>query len=321
MITTAVRNETLRHAVELAGRAPSVHNTQPWRFVATEDSLELIADDRCWLRVADPDQRDLVVSCGAALHHLRVALAASDIAAHVRRLPDPARPELLASVGLGAGPDRVDPTLVEQIPRRRTDRRAFRNWPLPDAFRQKLFDRAAEQGVLLLHIDDPDRRAVLTGAFEQAAAIQAARPGYDEELAAWTDHVDSHGIPTENLVRPAPASVIAARDFGVPRADAYNADPEQVMLVVLGTASDDRLSRLRAGEAMSAVLLEATRHGLAGCPLSQVLEVDASRSVVAEEVLGGSLCPQILIRVGWAPKNPPPATPRRPVVETLSGLG
>ncbi|GAA3625021.1 NAD(P)H nitroreductase [Microlunatus ginsengisoli] len=319
MITMNALSESVRNAVELAGRAPSVHNTQPWRFALSGDAIDLYADEQCWLRVADPDQRDLVVSCGAALHHLRVALAAAGIGAQVRRLPDPARPDLLASVVLEGGVDRVDATLVEQIPRRRSDRRAFRNWPLPDAFRQQLFDRAAEQGVLLLHVDDAERRALLAGAFATAAAVQTSRPEYVEELAAWTDHIDSHGIPAENLVRPAPPSVVAARDFGVPRETVNNIEPEQAMLVVLGTASDDRLSRLRAGEAASAVLLEATRQGLASCPLSQVLEVEQSRAVVAADVLGGSLCPQLLLRIGWAPETPLPATPRRPVSETIVG--
>ncbi|HET9648666.1 MAG TPA: hypothetical protein VFP34_10595 [Microlunatus sp.] len=318
MITTDVLHESVRHAVELAGRAPSVHNTQPWRFAADGGSVKLYADTERWLQVADADRRDLVISCGAALHHFRVALAAAGVGARVHRMPDPDDPDLLAVVELEGPADRVDATLAEQIPRRRSDRRAFRNWPLPDAFRQQLFDRAAEQGVLLVHIDDAERRAVLAGAFETAAKTQDGQDGYAEELATWTDTAAAEGIPSANLVRPAPPSVVAARDFGVPRETQHNVAPEEAMLVVLGTASDDQLSRLRAGEAMSAVLLEATRQGLASCPLSQVLEVPGTRDVVRDDVLNGSLCPQILLRVGWAPEESLPETPRRDVTEILS---
>jgi nitroreductase len=302
MITTDVLHESVRHAVELAGRAPSVHNTQPWRFVADGGSVKLYADTARWLQVADADQRDLMISCGAALHHFRVALAAAGVGVRVHRMPDPEDPDLLAVLELEGPADRVDATLAEQIPRRRSDRRAFRNWPLPDAFRQQLFDRAAEQGV----------------AFEAAAQTQDGQDGYAEELATWTDTAAAEGIPSANLVRPAPPSVVAARDFGVPRETQHNVTPEEAMLVVLGTASDDRLSRLRAGEAMSAVLLEATRQGLASCPLSQVLEVPGTRDVVADDVLNGSMCPQILLRVGWAPEESLPETPRRDVTEILS---
>jgi nitroreductase len=327
MITTQVLPDSVRNALELAGRAPSVHNTQPWRFVLGEAdpaasaetvrSIKLYADPQRWLRIADADQRDLIVSCGAALHHLRVALAAAGLNARVRRLPDPSDPDLLAEVELGDFTDHVDATLVQQIPRRRSERRAFRNYPLPNAFRQQLFDRAAEQGVLLLHIDSLDRRAVLSGAFAAAAQAQAATDGYAQELAIWTDSTGDEGIPSDNLVRPAPASVVAARDFGTPRVEVNNIEPEETLLVVLGTASDDKLSRLRAGEAMSAVLLEAARQGLAGCPLSQVLEVEATRDVVRDEVLEGSLCPQMLLRIGWPPEPPLPETPRRAVEEIL----
>ena len=88
--------------------------------------------------------------------------------------------------------------------------------------------------------------------------------------------------------------------------------------MVLGTASDDRLSQLRAGEALSAVLLQATQQGLASCAVSQALENRATRRAVQESVLDGTLCPQIVLRLGWAPANAPvPPTPRRPLAEIL----
>ena len=91
--------------------------------------------------------------------------------------------------------------------------------------------------------------------------------------------------------------------------------------MVLGTASDDRLSQLRAGEALSAVLLQATHFGLASSPLSQPLEIGATRQVLQDEVLDGTLSPQIVLRVGWAPADSTlPPTPRRPVAEIIDAL-
>jgi len=78
----------LEAAAEAALRAPSVFNTQPWRWRVTGDALELSADPDRRLAVTDPDGRLLLISCGTALHHARTALAAAGWSATVERLPD-----------------------------------------------------------------------------------------------------------------------------------------------------------------------------------------------------------------------------------------
>jgi nitroreductase len=318
MVTgTNVVGEVLRHAIELAGRAPSIHNSQPWAIAVSPGRIDLHADRERWLPVTDADRRDLFLSCGAVLHHLRVALAAGGVGAAVRRLPDPAQPDLVASVELDGHGESIDPTLSEQIERRRSDRRAFRNYPIPEAYLRDLAARAAEQGALLRVVDDAAARAALVAAFAEAATTQSGQPGYGEELRAWTDREGGDGIPAGNLVRPVPPAVEVARDFGGAAEPGAEAMPEEATLLVVGTASDDRLSQLRAGEAMSAVLLEATRQGLASCPLSQALEVGATREMLQDRVLGTTLSPQIVLRIGWGPREPLPATPRRPVEDII----
>lgn len=305
--------QTLVEAIELAAHAPSIHNSQPWFFVVGPQRIDLYADRQRWLQVTDADQRDLLLSCGAALHQLRIGLAAAGIGTSVRRLPDEWDPDLIASIRLTDQPEQIDHGLVDQITRRRTDRRPFRSYPVPDAFRARLVERAAEQGAVLRVIDDPGARQKLIAAFAAAGQAQAGQPGYAEELATWTEEGGGSGIPATNVVRPVPEAVEAARDFGGRPTAPTGAAPEEATLLVIGTASDDRLSQLRAGEAMSAVLLEATREGLGTCPLSQPLEVGSTRELVRDRVLGGTLSPQVVLRIGWAPNEPLPATPRRPV--------
>ena len=318
MIGTKAVHESVRHAIELAGRAPSIHNSQPWTFLVSDQRIDLYPNRERWLPITDTDQRDLLLSCGAALHHLRIGLAAGGLGASVRRLPDPATPDLLATVTVDGTTDDVDPRLSVEIPRRRSDRRPFRNYPIPEAFRRRLVERAAEQGAALRIIDDARNRGILLAAFAEAAEAQANMPGYTEELGAWTGRGGDDGIPAGNLERPVPPTVEAARDFGGQPESLDNTAPEESTLLLLGTASDDRLSQLRAGEAMSAVLLEATRHGLGSCPLSQPLEVQPTRNLLREKVLGGTLSPQIVIRIGWAQDTPLPTTPRRHVDETVA---
>ena len=314
---TQVINGSVRHAIELAGRAPSVHNTQPWTFVVSQQTIELYADNKRWLATTDADKRDLLLSCGAALHHLRIGLAAGGIGASVQRVPDATRPDLLATVALDGQADAVDATLSAEIPRRRTDRRPFRNYPMPEAFLRELSERAAEQGGLLRVVDDAGARTTLVAAFAEAAELQKRQPGYAEEIEAWTHREGRDGIRPQSVSRPPSPAVEVARDFGGEPQSASQAEPEEATLLVLGTASDDRLSQLRAGEAMSAVLLQATRHRLGTCPLSQPLEIGETRKILRDRVLGGTLSPQVVIRLGWAHMDPLPPTPRRLTEELI----
>jgi nitroreductase len=326
---------TLRAAIELASHAPSVHNSQPWRWVLGPHSVHLYADVRRWLPTTDADGRDLVVSCGAVLHHLRVAAAAAGLAAQVHRLPNPDEEDHLAALELHSGGGRgqlelrpgsaaeADLGLAKTVLARRTDRRRYSDWDVPSGFVDELVERAAEQGAVLRPVTGHARK-VLLAAIRDADHTQEDAPGYRTETALWSSGAtDGAGIPPTNLLAdPIGTGGGTARRFSAGTLE-QDTGPEDdgALLLVVGTASDDTLSRLRAGEAASAVLLHATALGLATCPLSQPLEVGGTRAVVRDKVLGGTLSPQLVLRVGWAPTGPAlPPTPRRPVDQTIERM-
>jgi hypothetical protein len=317
--------EVARSAIAIASRAPSVHNSQPWLWWIGDSVIQLHADMARWLPVTDGDGRDLLVSCGAALHHLRVALAALGVDHHVDRLPDPEQPDLLARVRLGPGRGRysagVDPAQVGAVMERRTDRRPYRDWPVPGDVLAEFAARAAAHGALLRPVTDPRGRDLLAAATRSAAEEHRRRAGYDTELALWSGrHATADGVPATSVPStPGGGHGIPPRRFAHGELDTPAVPAEDgATLVVLGTASDDELSRLRSGEALSAVLLHATTLELATCPLSECLEVADTRALVGEGVLDGSVCPQLLVRVGW-PASAPPIHPtaRRPVDEQI----
>lgn len=316
--------ETIRTVLSLAMRAPSVHNSQPWHWRVGPSSLHLYADSSRHLPNTDPDRRDMLVSCGAALHHCTVALAALGWQARIRRFPDPADNAHLASIEvqpLAAG--ELDVTLAAAITRRRTDRRNFSSWPVPGGDIALMGARAARAGVMLRKLDLLPH---LTEIVAQSVSRHAADADYLSELSAWSGRYGSlAGVPAHNTPAPDQHATLPARVFAGPILAQPSETPaaeDNGVLLALGTEIDDDLARLRAGEATSLVLLSATAMGLATCPVTEPLEIGETREAVREDVFGTSGYPQMLVRIGWAAVNadPLPATPRRPFSEVVGGL-
>ena len=318
-----ITSTPLADAVRDALRAPSVHNSQPWRWQFSGDEVQLHADPQRHLVATDPDRRDLVLSCGAALHHLRVALAARGLAADIRRLPDPDDSTHLATVTVRPDPDPADTALYPAIAERRTDRRRMSRRPVPAEHLQTIVDQAARNGATLVPVTAPMMRQHLLAAIVDAERLQREAPGYASELRTWTNRLPGgrNGVPAANVAAPQIGTLEPSplRRFGragltqAPQLPGHGRGDDAAELLVLTTKGDDTLDRLRAGEATSAVLLAATRIGLATTPLSQALEIDRTRLQVQRDVLGVPEYPQLVIRVGWPASGAPalPATPRR----------
>ena len=322
-----VSRDVLLRATARALLAPSVHNTQPWKWHVGTDAVELYADPDRHLVGTDPDRRDLVISCGAALHHLRVALAAAGVAVDVARMPDPEDPTFMAVARIVDGPiDESAAALAGAIGDRHSDRRAFAPDPAHPAQLRLLTDRAAAEDVRLIPVLSDEARTRLATVLGDAARTERAVPGYAAELVLWSRrYPGSHDglsansrtmrdVGTESVgLRRFPVG--ALRQVGQP----LTPDPDGATLMVLATAGDDPGNWLRAGEATSAALLVATRIGLATTVLSQAAEVTRTRRQLADVVLRVPEHAQLVLRVGRTPDGAaaiPPA-PRRPLSAVL----
>ncbi|MDN4161630.1 Acg family FMN-binding oxidoreductase [Nocardioides abyssi] len=322
MLTHATRTE-LAALVGLACRAPSVHNTQPWlwRVDGSDEQpvVELYADTSRRLPAADPAGRNLLVSCGAALHHLRVGAAAHGWQPVVDRLPDVRRPDLLARVALRRG--EVAETAARDlaaIAGRVTDRRRFTSWPVPDTRLEHLAATGSEEGATVVALLDLARRHRTELLFSRARTRQAEDRLLHAEQRAWVDHGARDGVPGAlvpvgggSRFEDAPP-VEAGVEAGVESTDG---------VLMIGTADDAPLDHLRAGEALSALWLRATTDRLSVVPLSQVVEVPETRAALRHEVLDGGLHPQLVVRIGWQEiaRSTLPRTPRRDLDDVLLG--
>ena len=313
-----------RRVVELACRAPSVHNTQPWRWrIRGEGGIELWADRDRQLTVADPEGRNLAISCGAALHHLIVAGRAIGVAPQADITPSPGDPDLLACIRLTAGvpsPDAAE--LLDAIERRCTDRRRFTTWPVPHTRLAHLTKAAAGWDAHAIPILDVAARFRSELLLSRAQTAQRSDERFAKEQWAWIDHSAVDGVPVRNAAPRSRVSSANRPNRFVPESTDESSDPlveSTDGLITICTALDDQRAWLASGQALSALWLRATRDGLSVVPLSQVVEVPDTRNALHHDILAGMAHPQILLRIGWQEiaRATLPRTPRRPLSDVL----
>ena len=313
--------ETARRLVQLACRAPSVHNTQPWSWRIGPDSIELFADESRRLDASDPAGRNLVISCGAALHHLRVAARSSGLRPEVARLPDAADPALLARVLFT--PAALSTTAaadLRAIQERCTDRRRFTSWPVPIERLNVLVRAVEDDGGGAVAVSDVTDRFRVDLMVARSHRLQERDATILAEVRRWTDRNARDGLPSDHLPgRPGVPDRLPNRfDDGHLSDEGQDVETSDGVILLCGD-DDSRASWLRAGESLSALWLSAVRDGLSVVPLSQVVEVAETRHALQHQVLGGLAVPWLLVRVGWQPisRSQLEPTPRRPLDDVL----
>jgi hypothetical protein len=330
--------------LSVAARAPSIHNTQPWQFRPGDNYVELLADPDRMLRAIDPDSRELMISCGAALFGLRLGLRRVGRLPAVELVPDRAQPWLAARVWPAgrAAPTQVEADLIAAVPHRHTHRGSFSPGEVPGRLLKAMVTDAIAEGCELMLINDAKKIDRLHRLVRRAAAQQQADPDIMAELAHWVRPLHSQardGVPAtarlaagisvsqrdntdevagRQMARPWPAATvpgrIPGRDFGLPGTEEQDAEPPSATAVLL-TSRDTAADWLRAGQALDRVLLRAAGRWVFASLQSQPLESPRHRHAV-RALLGGHGYPQMVLQFGRA--NTAIATPRRSYAEMLA---
>lgn len=310
--------ETVDTILRAAVLAPSSHNTQPWTFTLEPGIVHLRADRTRALPVNDPDDRELTISCGAALFNLRVAAWDVGAAPTIALLPDPDDPDLLATVqlhGAARPPDDVR-RLSAAITQRHTHRDVFADVSLPAGLADELRGIAHAHGAWLEIVDD-DTRERFADLIAEGDRMQWADRHWRRELAAWMHPRRAHdGLAMPELMVPLARATIATLDVGMSTA-AHDRDRAKraPMIAVLDTHGDRPRDWLIAGMALEHALLSAASHGVQASYLNQPIQVAELRMQVAS-LLARPCFPQVVVQLGH-PAHPAASARRRPLADVI----
>jgi Nitroreductase family len=288
--TLGLTSEQVDGLLTTADRAPSRHDSRPWRFHVTSRVIELYSVPERALPVADPAGREQRMACGAALFNLRLALHGHQIRPTVTFFPDRSRPGLLAVIRHGGTkePTPEQKRLLLAIPAQRFDRRPLDAAAVPRNEQHGLRRAALDEGAWLHVVHDRPERALLRTLVLRAERLQTANPAFRAELATWS-----------------------ARTAGLPDclpAGAGGQEPleEEPLMALLTSHLAGTVAEVQVGQALQRVLLTATAAGLATSLLRQVVEVPQTREEL-RRLFAVARPPQAVLRIGW----PRAVTPRQ----------
>ncbi len=321
-------SEKFHFAVRCAVLAPSSHNSQPWLFRVEAERLLLMMDRRRALSVVDPHDRELIMSCGAALFNIRVALARCGVNVRIEVLPDPFESDLLAEVmvepgALSEAAKAIAP-LVEAIPRRMTNRSIYPDDGVPVGLLTKLEAATQIECAHLAVATTTEARTAVATLVAAADRVQFDNVHFRHELASWLHPMrtrdglsafSSELAKTLDFATPLAALVVRTFDVGGGvAAKNLTLAKGSPMLVCISTATDDAPAWLVAGQALQRLLLVAASEGYSASYLNQPIEVTTLRSALSE-LMRTETFPQLLLRLGHG--LPQTHAPRRSLDEVL----
>jgi hypothetical protein len=324
--------EKINFILKYAILAPSGHNSQPWLFkIAGDNTIELYADRTRALAVVDPDDREMIISCGAALEHLRLAANHFGLADITDLLPDKNNnPDLLAKVELKEG-DTITQKLAQQdalsfeaITKRRSNRSAFESKKLPDDILVSLKDIARVHGAWLDIVEEDMKKKTIADMISQGDKIQLSDKKFRRELAAWIhpnrsksrDGMPGYAHGVSDIASYVGPFLIRTFDIGKGQAakDMQLASGSPV-LAMLGSDADEPLNWIQTGQVLARILLRARAENVWASFMDQPIEVPELRLKLREALGRTAGFPQLLMRLGYGKDVKP--TPRRNVDEVV----
>jgi hypothetical protein len=325
------RSAVLREIVRLATLAPSSHNTQCWRFVATATGIAVHPDFTRRCPAVDPDDHHLFVSLGCAVENLALAAGAHGFAPSVRFVS--ASGDTIA-VDLDATATRTAQRTARflAITERQCTRAPFDGQALTTDELRQLSEAGTGAGVhVLLLTDRPAIERVVSWVIE-ANDAQMRDAAFERELKHWIRFDDAEAVRTgDGLSTRTTGNPSVPRWIGGPLLDLFyrpknEADKYAAQLrssagvaVFVSDASDpvgNKAGWMEAGRCYERFALQATAMGIRNAFVNQPVEVAALRPRFADAFGLGGHRPELIARFGRGPLMP--RSLRRPLDAVLT---
>lgn len=314
-------SDTLERLIYFARVAPSAHNSQPWKFVAEGNAVDLFADFSYWLKAADPDRRELYLSLGCALETLLIAGDYEGLGVEVRYFPLPTDDGYICRAQFKPGaPKRENSAaaLLHAVPKRHTSHRLFEKGPPIGERELAILGGAVDGEEVALHFAQSEQdRSALIDLFVDVEAELFDDEAYRADLARWI----GSGATGQAWLK---AKLVQFAREHSPAEKLAQTDTDRLMsapvFAVLSTAHNRRIDQVRAGQAYARAALIAENHGLRNQPFSALTANERAREAVQRIANLGNRHPQLVFRLGHAEPESS-RTPRRPLPDIMVKTG
>lgn len=319
------RDQLEREIVRFALLSPSHRNRQPWRFELGPGWITLLPDPARRLPVADPDDRQLHVSVGAALQTMIASAAAAGLAAYPEPVADGVRVNYRPDV---AGTQ----VLYDAVLKRQTARVPFSTEAPPPALVDRLVRNATIDGVEALVVTEPAGRERVLELTVAAAEKQLRDPAWLAEYLGWYRFDAGEALAQRDGVYGAASGYpgipgwLGRRLFDLVTTPARERVrwTEQLQgtgaLMILATPGNDPAAWRSLGRAYQQVALVATANGLRSAPANPAVEDPATAATLAADLGLRTAKSLFVLRVGTGGPELPRSL-RRPLAEVMTGQG
>ncbi|MDD4652590.1 MAG: nitroreductase family protein [Methanothrix sp.] len=309
------QKEKLAFLLNYAILAPSSHNSQPWKFNVTNDSILVFADESRWLQVADADKRELHISLGCALENL--IMAADHFGYNSTVTYFPGEKDLAAIVRLvPASSSSADPRLFPAILSRQTNRNLYEPRAISDSDLESMKSISSDADNSIFVTSDLATKKSFQDLTTRANVIQYSDADFKSELGHWI----GQGVMGPRGVQAIMAQLaVVFLDVGPEQtekdAQLINSTP---YLGFISTANNDSLSSVKAGRTLERFWLCATALGISLQPMSQALETAQIRENLSGLLPAQSSMKEVqqVFRLGYAKPAPEHST-RRPLADVM----
>jgi hypothetical protein len=307
--------------------APSSHNSQPWAFRLNDTSVDIFLDLRRALSIVDPDNREIIISCGAAIGTLVLSAKFFGYQANVKFAPTTIHLGLLASISLTKSqqPTSADKAIFAAIKKRQTNRKPFDDIHISPQILNDCVEAAKFHGIEFVHFIDDKHKLFIAELAQLADRKQFSQPWFRSELASWMhskynhnkDGMSAHRFGIPDILTPLASFIVRTCNIGkkVARSNRAKIQSGSPALGVLASQSDSPHDWLNTGHALAHVLLILTRYGLTAAYINQVIEIPTLRRRL-QKYSTALAYPQILLRAGQASSSLPKSV-RRSVDDCL----